>query len=182
MPYNYFVKVTVLGPQGSGKSTHALFLAQKLNVPFVDMGDLIRNACSTETPENQMACKLMKKGSLVPFEFASNTLRDRVRQKDCLGGFVLDGYPRTIEHLDIFNPNPDIVIYINVPTDMCIQRLLVRGRPDDNEKSIMRRLDWFFKNSEKVLHYYADQKKLYVVDGTGPFEQTFRQIEAIVLK
>jgi adenylate kinase len=118
----------------------------------------------------------------VPYEFASNTLKERMIKRDVLNGFVLDGYPRTIEHLDIYNPNPEIVIYINVPTDMCIQRLLVRGRADDNEKSIERRLGWFFQNAEKVLHYYADQKKLFVVDGTGEIPQTFRQIEAIVLR
>ena len=170
------MKVTILGPQGSGKSTQARFLAEKLSLPMIDMGELIRNSCSVENASNWEACQSMRRGELVPSGFATNVLRLELSNLKYKNGFVLDGYPRQIVDLQLYDPKPDKVFYLNTPDLLCIERLLRRKRFDDVKENIEKRLAWYHEKTSKVLDSYKESGKLIEVDGSKDAKEVYEQI------
>ncbi len=176
------MRITLLGPQGCGKTTQAKCLSEKLHLPVVDIGELIRKSCEIMHVGNVTACDSMKKGEMVPDEYAANLLRERLAQKDCEDGFILDGYPRSLHQLEIFDSLADIVFFINIPKETAIKRLSGRGRVDDTPEGIEKRLSWYFEKTTKVLDHYRKLGKLFEVSGEGDQKDTFEKIYSHVLK
>ena len=124
------MRILLLGPPGGGKGTQANFLINELNIPQISTGDMLREHVRNETSLGLKAKEYMNSGSLVPDEVILGMMRERIIQHDCLNGYILDGFPRTIpqaEGLDILlkdiNQSLDAVIVINVGDDNIVERM-----------------------------------------------------------
>lgn len=126
-----------LGPPGCGKGTQTTRLSQKLDIPHVDTGSLLRKNIQDNTPFGIEAKKYIDKGQLVPIEVVQNVIKDRIKKDDCKDGFILDGFPRSVEQADAlkdilkevtsFNLQDDaLAIYFDIENEVLVQRLVNR--------------------------------------------------------
>lgn len=162
------MKILLIGAQGSGKSTQAKLLAEYLKVPFISTGDIFRRMALVK--------KILDEGKLVDDQTTCKIVKDRLKQPDCKLGFVLDGYPRTIEQVRLFDPGFDKVFYLDVPEEVVIERLTKRGRSDDTPESIKMRLDLYYQQTEPLLAYYRNLGILSEIDGLGTIEQIQQRV------
>ena len=176
------MNVLLMGPPGSGKGTQGQRLAERLGVAHVAAGDLLRAEVAAETPLGQQASELMSQGRLVPDELVIDLLRPAVEQAAADGGFVLDGFPRSVrqaeqarELAEAEGVAGDAAIYLDAPREELTARLLARaekeGRSDDNEKVITERLSVFDEATQPLVEYYRGRGLLHVVDALGEPDQ-----------
>ncbi|EQA62104.1 AAA domain protein [Leptospira alexanderi serovar Manhao 3 str. L 60] len=177
-----------MGPPGAGKGTQAKILCAKLSIPQISTGDILREAVKYQTPMGIEAKRYMDAGDLVPDSVVIGIIKDRIREADCKNGFLLDGFPRTVEQadaLDVLLKNEgksiDKAINLEVPDEELLKRLLgraeIEGRTDDNETTIKNRLDNYNKKTLPLLDFYAAQKKLSQVNGVGTLEEVTSLIQ-----
>lgn len=165
------MNIVIMGPQGSGKSTQAELLANKLNLPHIETGNVYRE----QARENSEIRSVLEKGGLIDDKTTFEVV-DRHLAK-LKGGFVLDGFPRTLVQAQRELILIDKVVYINLSDKEAIGRLLKRGRSDDKIETIKERLRLFHERTEPILDYYRSQGKLLEVDGSGTIEEVAAQIE-----
>lgn len=166
------MRILLIGPQGSGKSTQGKLLAEHLSIPFIVTGDLLREIASSGTDEGKRIKNILESGNLVDDETVVSLIRERVQRPDCQNGFILDGYPRTLEQAKkVEDLNFDKALYINAPKIEVMQRLLKRGRIDDSEELIKKRLDLYFAQTEPLLENYKNKGILIEIDGLGDIEK-----------
>lgn len=163
-------RVVYIGPVGSGKSTQAKLLAEKLGLSHVEMGDLLRTSTN---PEIQ---KMVASGALVPDEFTMRVLVEELSNSKYENGFVIDGVPRTIYQAQNLPFKPDIVIYLQVGDSENVKRLLLRKRADDTEEVIKKRLAIYHEETAPVLDFYREKGKLLEINGEPPVEVIFEDI------
>jgi len=120
--------IALFGPPGSGKGTYASRLAPILGIPHISTGDIFREEARRDTPLGRKVASYMAKGELVPDSITVQVLKERVRRPDCKNGFILDGYPRTIEQAKELNrlANVDAVILLSIPEDILTEKLSAR--------------------------------------------------------
>ncbi|MGV9723234.1 adenylate kinase [Nocardia beijingensis] len=166
------MRVVLLGPPGAGKGTQAVLLSEKLGVPHISTGDLFRANISQQTPLGREAQKYLDAGDLVPSDVTNRMVEARVNEPDAVNGFVLDGYPRTVDQADALekilkdmNTKLDAVVRFVVPEDTVVERMLARGRADDNESVIRNRLRVYREETEPLLDHYDGL--VVSVDGVG---------------
>jgi adenylate kinase len=172
------MRIVLMGPPGAGKGTQAVVIAEKLGIPHISTGDIFRANVSAGTPLGIDAKRYMDAGEYVPDSVTNAMVRDRLAQPDAATGFLLDGYPRT---LDQINELDDIlssighaverVVEITANTDEVVARLLNRakeqGRADDTEDVIRRRLEVYAEQTAPLTAVYSDRGILVQVDGLG---------------
>ena len=171
------MKILLIGPQGSGKSTQAELLAQYLNVPKISTGDIFRKISQEDSEDATKVREILDQGKLVDDETTSAIVEHRLQQNDCKDGFILDGYPRNIHQQDIFNPEFDKVFYLKVPNDDVTKRLMERGRADDTPEGIKNRLDLYYDQTQPLLDYYQNLGILVEVDGIGDIQKIQDEIK-----
>ncbi|MBS7656032.1 adenylate kinase [Candidatus Bathyarchaeota archaeon] len=120
--------IVLLGPPGSGKGTYASILTKKLKIPHISTGDLVREEIKAGTKLGKEAAEHVNRGELIPDEKILEILKNRVSKLDCVKGFILDGYPRTLKQAEDLNKaaNVNIVVNLNVPDEVIIERLAYR--------------------------------------------------------
>lgn len=165
-------KIVVMGPVGSGKSTQAELLAKHLSLPRVNMGDIFRHLAQT----NQELREIMAKGELVNDEMTLLLLTQELGGDKYQSGFVIDGVPRNLFQAQNLPFEPDMVIYLKVRDSENSKRLLLRGRSDDSEEVIKKRLAFYHQETAPVLEFYKNKGKLLEVDGEPPIEVIFEDI------
>ncbi|MCA2210166.1 MULTISPECIES: adenylate kinase [Actinomycetes] len=166
------MRVVLLGPPGAGKGTQAVLLSEKLGVPHISTGDLFRANISQQTALGREAQKYMDAGDLVPSDVTNRMVEARVAEPDAANGFVLDGYPRTVDQADALKKilehhgtALDAVLCFVVAEDTVVERMLARGRADDTEDVIRNRLRVYREETEPLLEYYDGL--VVTVDGLG---------------
>ncbi len=164
------------GPQGSGKTTQARLLAEYLKVPLIDSGDMLRDLAKEDTEESRVVKEALGKGGMAPNEITGKIVSSRVKRKDCGSGFVMDGYPRNLDQLDIFDPLFDRVFYLEIGDVAVKERLKIRGRADDTTELISKRLELYHQLTEPVLEYYQNLGILERIDGVGVMEEVQSEI------
>ena len=164
------MKILLMGPQGAGKSTQANFLSDDLNIPKITVGDIYRQIAKENTEESKRIKEILDKGQLVDDETTSRIVKERLNQKDCQNGFVIDGYPRTLEQARLFDPGFDKVFYLRLDSKEAKERLLKRGRTDDTEDLIEKRLGLYYKQTQPLLDYYKDKGILIGIRGLGEIQ------------
>lgn len=174
------MKILLIGPQGSGKSTQAEVLAKKLGLPKITVGDLFRQISTLETEEGERIKQILDSGQLVDDQTTAEMVKKRLTEEDMKKGFVMDGYPRTMEQLSLFNPNFDKVIYLDVPKDVVVERLMQRGRTDDTLELINKRLDLYYQQTQPLLDFFKNKGILIEVDGTGSIERVEEEISELI--
>lgn len=172
------MKILITGPQGSGKTTQAQMLANKLGLSLVDTGEMLRQmAKNDQSPEGQEVKAEMGRGELVDDRVAASLVASRLSGEDCRNGYVVDGYPRNLASLELFNPEFDQVFYLDIPDEEVEKRLLARGRADDTPEAIRERLALYHQKTEPVLGYYEKAGKLIRIDGRGGVEEVAKAID-----
>ncbi|MBP2476165.1 adenylate kinase [Crossiella equi] len=160
-------------------------LGQKLGVPHISTGDLFRYNVGQETALGKEAKGYLDAGELVPDSVTNAMVKERLAQEDAKDGFLLDGFPRNTAQADVLgqilkerDEALDAVLEFQVPEDVLVERLLARGRSDDNEDVIRRRQQVYRSETAPLLGYYADI--LLTVDAVGAVEEiTGRALDAL---
>lgn len=174
------MKILFIGSQGSGKSTQAELLAQSLGVPKITTGDIFRKLSQEDFGFGKIIRTILDEGRLVDDQTTYKIVKDRLSQADCKMGFVMDGYPRNMEQLRLFDPQFDHVVYLNVPKMEVVKRMLSRGRSDDTEESINKRLELYFEQTQPLLDYYRNKGILVEVSGVGDIQKIQDEIKKSV--
>lgn len=177
----------LFGPPGIGKGTQSQKISQEFNIPQISTGDMLRKAIESETRLGRSAKKLMDKGDLVPDEIVLGIVEDRIMEDDCRNGFILDGFPRTgpqarglTKLMENQNLPPFKCIELQVPDDVIIKRLLMRGRNDDKEETVRKRLKIYKEQTAPVKKYYAASNNFYQVNGDKSIEEVYNDIKKII--
>ena len=173
------MRVVLLGPPGAGKGTQAVKLSEKLGIPQISTGDLFRKNISEGTPLGVEAKRYLDAGDLVPSELTNKLVEDRIEQPDAVDGFILDGYPRSVEQAQAFdemlknhNTKLDAVLEFAVSEAELFERLKSRGRADDTEEVIHNRMQVYRDETEPLLEYYS-HNNLQTVDAVGALDEVF---------
>lgn len=181
------MRIVFIGPPGAGKGTQAERLVKKYKLAHLSTGDMLRAARDAQTAVGKKADEYMSKGQLVPDDVIIAIIDERLAQSDCQGGYLLDGFPRTIaqaEALDAMlaeKSTPlDAVVELRVPEDELFNRLAGRGRADDTPEVIRQRLVAYREQTEPLLDYYGKKAMLKVVDGLGSVEDIFDRMTTVL--
>ncbi len=176
-----------MGPPGAGKGTQAVVVAAALGVPHISTGDIFRANVSAGTDLGREAQRYMDAGEYVPDSVTNAMVRDRISQDDCRPGFLLDGYPRTLEQVNELDMmlladglHVDRAIELTVDTDVVVDRLLKRAeeqdRADDTAEVIRRRLEVYADQTAPLIAVYAERGVLVQVDGMGEVDEVTARI------
>jgi adenylate kinase len=179
----------IVGPQGSGKGTQGVLVAEAFGVPQVATGDIFRENVKGGTDLGRQVQEIIEAGHLVPDELTSELVRDRLAQPDAAHGFLLDGYPRNrgqVAQLDDFlgsrGESLDAVIELVVPQEESIARLRQRaidqGRTDDTEQVIANRLSIYERETAPILDVYRERDLVAQIDGVGTLDEVTERIFA----
>jgi adenylate kinase len=182
------MRLIFLGPPGSGKGTQAKLLGERLGVPAISTGDMLRDAVRRGTPLGRRAQAIMESGELVPDDVVIGLVAERIASADAANGFLLDGFPRTIEQAEalarILEGNGlalDGVINLLVPEGTLVERLLGRaaleGRSDDRRETVAERLRVYREKTAPLVEHYRALGLLTDVDGSGSVEEVAARID-----
>lgn len=179
------MRIVLLGPPGAGKGTQAQKLAEKLGVPHISTGDLFRYNISNNTELGIEAKKYLDAGDLVPATLTNALVDDRLDDEDAAAGFILDGFPRSVEQAKALddmltkrNLSLDAVLEFRVPEDELVSRLKGRGRADDTEDVIRNRFNVYRDETAPLLDHYS--ATLVTVDAVGELDEVFgRALKAL---
>ena len=192
------MRLILLGPPGSGKGTQAQRLVQRHGIVQLSTGEMLRAAVAAESPVGLKAKDIMASGSLVPDEIVVGIISDRIDQPDARKGFILDGFPRTVPQAEALDEllkrkhlKLDAVIELRVNESALLQRvetrvaeMRARGevvRVDDTPEVLTKRLAAYRSQTEPLIHYYSERRKLLTVDGMMTIEEVTRAINRILL-
>lgn len=181
-------KLLFLGPPGAGKGTQAKLLADDRHIPHISTGDMLREATAQGTPLGVQAKSYMDKGELLPDSLILDMVRDRLNQPDAANGWILDGFPRTLSQAEFLdkllqemNQVYNCAINLDVPDDVIVTRMLARGRADDNEETIRRRLQVYREQTQPLIDFYSKKESLISVDGDRPVSEITAHLQEIAL-
>jgi adenylate kinase len=178
-----------MGPPGAGKGTQAIKIAEHYGIPAISTGDIFRALQTADTPIARQVRAIMESGGYVSDEITNEIVADRLAQPDCDSGFLLDGYPRTLQQVQTLDDylaetNRPIaaVISLLADTEEVVARLLRRaeidGRADDNEETIRVRLQVYADQTAPLLEVYRSRGLLVEVNGLGEIDEVSERVFA----
>jgi adenylate kinase len=178
------MRMLLIGAPGAGKGTQAKLIAERFHIAHISSGDLLRTHVQENTTIGRAAREFLAKGDLVPDAIVMDMLRKPVVAASEAGGYVLDGFPRTVEQAKAAYETAqelgvavEVAIYLEVPTAELTRRLLARGRgKDDTPDVIEHRLEVFEAMTRPMLDYYAEREELITVNGARPVREVFWSI------
>ncbi|MGX9427650.1 MULTISPECIES: adenylate kinase [Bradyrhizobium] len=191
------MRLILLGPPGSGKGTQAQRLVQKHGIVQLSTGEMLRAAVAAGTPIGLQAKDIMAAGGLVPDEIVVGIISDRIDQPDAKNGFILDGFPRTVPQAEALDEllkkkrlKLDAVVELRVNESALLERVEKRAaetrargeevRADDTPEVLTRRLASYRAQTEPLIHYYSERRKLLTVDGMMTIEHVTSEINRIL--
>jgi adenylate kinase len=177
----------ILGPPGAGKGTQSARLAKLFAIPAIATGDIFRLNIKNGTPLGQQVKSIVDAGDYVPDSLTNELVRTRLLEPDAADGFLLDGYPRTIEQVGYLDSalaarkqSLDAVIRLEADTEAVVARLRKRaveqGRVDDSDEAIRHRQDVFRRETAPLVEVYRQRGLLVAVDGLGPMDEVTERI------
>lgn len=186
------MQIVFYGPEGSGKGTQAKLLAQKLGLPILTSGDLVRDAAATDEGVIGDTCrKALSDGRYVADSEMFVLWKRRLKQKDVLAGWIMDGFPRNIDQAKFLDEKAkkygyqvDRVMYLKLSREESVRRLTARARPlhpgsrelHDSPERIQKRLSVYYENEQPVLDYFRHKGILVEINGEQPPEQVYQDI------
>jgi adenylate kinase len=174
------MKISVIGPPGSGKTTQAKILSEKMSLPHIYMGEVLREAVKRGVGLDGKLEEALKEGELADDDLVLRLFFKRTERSDCRGGFISDGTPRTLYQAQkLAGCFPfDKVIFVKASLAEAKKRLLRRGRADDAEKTVTYRFRVFEKQTKPILKFYRKEGTLIEVDGDKSVAEVTQEIEA----
>ena len=170
-----------LGPPGAGKGTQAAFLCEANSYLHLSTGELLRKEIELNTELGNHVKDIMNKGELVSDQLVLEIVKKNLDKDN--RGWILDGYPRNLSQVNSLNDvlmdinQPlELVFYLDIPDEVLIKRLLLRGRKDDNEESIKRRLKIYKETTEPLIEYYKNLSLLEFINADGDLKTIFADI------
>ena len=169
--------IIFLGPPGAGKGTQAERYTDHKSLAHVSTGVMLREHVERNTDLGVIAKGILDKGNLVPDELVISMLKERLEEEDASKGAILDGFPRTIpqaKSLDNLHNRIEIVavVVFKVEEKIVIQRMIERGRSDDNEETIKQRFEVYKKDTEPLITFYKE-KNIININGVGEEDEIF---------
>jgi adenylate kinase len=184
------IRLVLLGRQGSGKGTQGARVSKHYAIPHISTGEMLRNAIRLGTPVGKVVKHVIDKGGLVADDLMASLVKGRLGEPDArTRGYMLDGFPRTLPQAhaldDIARARPvNIVIDLEVPRDLVVQRLLARSasehRADDSPEAVERRLALYEEQTAPLIAHYRRQGVLAVVDGVGTPDEVFVRVVSAI--
>jgi adenylate kinase len=182
------VNVLLLGPQGSGKGTQAKRIADEYGLTHVATGDMLRQAIAAGTPLGERVQPILESGRLVPDDLMIELIRERLSDDETAGGFVLDGFPRTMPQAHALDAmlreigrGLTLAFELQVPDAVSIERLTKRaeeeGRPDDTPEAIAERLALYHNETEPLVEHYRVNGNLVGIHAERPINEVFAEIQ-----
>ena len=182
-------RLLIIGPPGAGKGTQAARIAERYGVPAISTGDIFRANIKGGTELGSRVQQIISAGELVPDSLTNEIVEDRLAQADAEQGFLLDGYPRTVEQVAALDamlaPRKaalDAVILLEADVDEVVARLTKRaeleGRSDDTEEVIRHRQAVYAEQTAPLIELFADRDKLVTVNGLGDIDEVADRITA----
>jgi adenylate kinase len=170
------MRLLLIGAPGSGKGTQAVRLAEHFGITHISSGDLLRQHVVDGTAFGKQVQEFVSRGDLVPDQMVLDMLRKPIVEASAQGGYVLDGFPRTVEQAEIAYETArelgvavQVAAYLDVGRDELIRRLLARGRgSDDTQEVIEHRLEVYEAKTRPMIEYYANRERLVTVNGARP--------------
>ena len=181
------MRLILMGPPGAGKGTQATFVADRFGVPAISTGDIFRRNVSEGTDLGVKAQEYMDAGEYVPDEITNMMVRGRIDESDAEPGFLLDGYPRTLQQVEELDGmikhtghELDAAVVLIADPEELVKRLLARaetdGRSDDTEEVVRRRQEVYAEQTEPLIEVYRERGLLVEVDGMGEVEEITQRI------
>jgi len=192
------MRIILLGPPGSGKGTQAQLLVQRYGIVQLSTGEMLRAAVAAGTPVGLKAKEIMASGGLVPDEIVVGIISDRLDQPDAKNGFILDGFPRTVPQAEALDEllkhkhlKLDAVVELRVNESALLSRVETRVaqmrergeevRVDDTPEVLTKRLASYRSQTEPLIHYYSERRKLSTIDGMMAIDEVTRAIHRQLL-
>ena len=192
------MRIILLGPPGSGKGTQAQLLVQRYGIVQLSTGEMLRAAVAAGTPVGLKAKEIMSSGGLVPDEVVVGIISDRIDQPDAKNGFILDGFPRTVPQAEALDEllkhkhlKLDAVVELRVNESALLSRVETRVaqmrergeevRVDDTPEVLTKRLASYRDQTEPLIHYYSERRKLSTIDGMMAIDEVTRAIHRQLL-
>ena len=176
------MKLILIGIQGAGKSTQGNLLATKLNLPYLSTGHIFREMAKEHTPIARYIKETMNAGYLIPDEKTVQIVSEYLHKPEYAKGYIMDGFPRTIDQAKTFENGIAKAIYLEVPDKEALWRLAGRSeegeRGDDTLKAILKRIELYHRFTDPVIDYYRQDHKLITVNG----EQSIEKIQQEILE
>ncbi len=183
--------VLFLGAPGSGKGTQGRILAERLGLPKITTGDLLRAAVQAGTPLGREAKKYMDDGRLVPDPIILSLIKEELAKPEAQQGAILDGFPRTAPQAELVDrtlgergQRLNYILLLDVPEEELVRRLMTRaaweGRSDDTPEAIKTRLQVYQRDTAPLIAHYAQRGIVHRVPGTGAVEQIATEIKRII--
>lgn len=180
-------RIVFLGPPNSGKGTQAVTLAKRLGIPAISTGEMLRAAVDSGSDLGRRVQDVMASGRLVDDVLISEVLERRLDEPDAHDGYLLDGYPRTAPQAETLSEILgrrgewlDHVVLIDAPEKVLVERALKRGRQDDREDVVQKRLEVYRTQTTPLVARYAAEGLLRAIDGDQTIEEVGRAIFAAV--
>ena len=180
-------RLIFLGAPGAGKGTQAQTLALHWHIPHISTGDILRGAMKERSPLGVKAQSYVDRGELVPDQLLLDLMEERLSQSDTQSGWILDGFPRNVNQASFLEQllqklTQDSVRAINldVPDEVLVSRLLGRGRADDTEEVIRRRLEVYREQTLPLIDFYRDRQQLMSIDGNQPLEKVTADLQELL--
>lgn len=173
------MNILIFGPQGSGKTTQAQLLSQKLSLPLISAGDISREIAKENSRRGRLVKGLLDQGELTPDEIIGPEINQRLRKAEKQKGFITDGWPRTLGQAQFTKQSIDAIVLVNVSREMSLERLLARGREDDTPEAIHERLKIYWQETAPVIEHYKNLGvPVFEING----EQSIEKVQVEILE